>query len=404
MAASSHVAATPCRPEASWRGILGAMARPAVTAGVGVFVTLALSSFAARAAGDAGGPPPDSGGIPIEDAGREPPVASTIGSPFFCRSFTSTIDDCDPNGSCCGSGAPLYWKSDCMPYSISSAGSAKARISADQLSSAMVFAFARWQAAPCNDNGTTTPSIFPVEIGRADCANVEYNKKGPNQNLIVFRDDGLLHVGDATKSPEEQRFAGYETLGLTTVTYTMSGEIVDSDMEINTGAWNIVWAAPGEGADELWKGLDPNGDQHKLPVNIHIVVTHEAGHFLGLAHSPDPKAAMYWSYSKDSKLFNLGAGDRDGICTIYPPKKQGQSIMRSAKAGPIAASICEDNPAPKNGFSSTCGSLVASEENGGCSVAPPAAAKRRAKWFLMAGAAFGVAAWWRRRSVPKDAS
>jgi hypothetical protein len=93
------------------------------------------------------------------------------------------------------------------------------------------------------------------------------------------------------------------TLALTTTTfYTGTGEIFDGDMEINN---NFNWKAGGEG-------------NQATAYDLESVVTHEAGHFLGLAHSPGSTAVMFASFAPGEVRSNLNAADLDDVCGVYP--------------------------------------------------------------------------------------
>lgn len=68
-------------------------------------------------------------------------------------------------------------------------------------------------------------------------------------------------------------------------------------------------------------------------------MTHETGHFLGLAHSHQPDATMYPVYQQGTTMIrNLSDDDIAGICAVYPP-------------GDIP-SDCD--PTPHHGFSALC--------------------------------------------------
>jgi hypothetical protein len=191
-------------------------------------------------------------------------------------------------------------------------------------------------------------------LGPVACAKVEYNTdtRVGNANVIIFRDDDWPH-DDPTN-----------TLALTTVTYNPStGELYDADMEINTKEHRFTLSDP-VAAD----GYD-----------FGSAVTHEAGHFLGLAHSPDEHAAMFARYALGgTAMRNLGTDDVAGVCSAYPPDG-----TRATGNGLIAAGACE--PTPRHGFSSTCGDSATSA----CSAAPAGGGAIR--WQLLVGAAVAAA-------------
>ncbi len=70
-------------------------------------------------------------------------------------------------------------------------------------------------------------------------------------------------------------------------------------------------------ADFTWRmgGADATITDVIDPV---AVVTHELGHWLGLGHSADPFATMYYAYLPNGIGSTLAADDEAGICTLYP--------------------------------------------------------------------------------------
>jgi hypothetical protein len=137
----------------------------------------------------------------------------------------------------------------------------------------------------------------------------------------MFRDDAWPH-----NDPNN-------TLGLTTVTFNPdTGEIYDADMEINTFSAKVTLVDP-------------------VPIDgfdFGSIVTHEAGHFLGLAHSGDSHATMFAQYRPGSTAMReLAPDDIEGICSVYHPDG-----TRSTAAGDLLAEPCD--PTPRRGLRSDC--------------------------------------------------
>jgi MYXO-CTERM domain-containing protein len=133
-------------------------------------------------------------------------------------------------------------------------------------------------------------------------------------------------------------------VALTTLTYRKdTGELLDADMEVNATLKLIAQdPIPRDGFDLL------------------TVFTHEAGHFLGLAHSDTPKATMFASYDPGTvDQRTQKQDDVDGICAAYPPDGK-----RPTAAGAVAAEACDPRKTPS--VESGSGS------SSGCSAAPPA--------------------------------
>jgi hypothetical protein len=241
----------------------------------------------------------------------------------FCRGVTATPPlGYDPvTQGCFGEPSQpgvdlLYWKNACVGYSLQRDASATRQITLQQATQVAAEAFAAWSQVGCAAGGP--PSIKAVDEGPVDCSVVGYNKDRPNQHVIVFRDD-------AWPSQDTSN-----TLGLTTITYdAMTGEIFDADIEINSHDYQLVADGPA-----------PAGAYDLL-----TVLTHEAGHFLGLAHSADVGAVMFAHYQAGSSA--LTPDDVSGICTVYPPDG-----TRVTSAGPVAADACD--PTPRHGFSTAC--------------------------------------------------
>jgi hypothetical protein len=287
-------------------------------------------------------------------------LLSTTDAGAFCRTTTEkSPPDYDAVGAgCWGRGVPLFWRNACLGYSMQRSASRK--ISYEDAADALSTAFTRWTGATCPTEGTgrSRTSIDVRDLGPAECANVEYKSGVPNQNVIVFRDETWKY--------------GKSVLGLTTVVYNPeTGEIYNADMEINT--------------------LDMEPLAVRDPVapdayDFASVVTHEAGHFLGIAHSDVQGATMYARYDQgQTSMRNLSPDDVSAICTVYRP--DGDRAVLNGKI--TQAPQC--NPTPRGGYSSEC-----QEKKTGCgasttSPAPP----DRGTWIAAICAALVLAA--RRR-------
>ena len=268
----------------------------------------------------------------------------------FCRTTTVAISpsfDSTPDDPCWTDGLPLYWASACVGYSIQQ--DASKQVSFDDAQTGMETAFAQWTNATCPASGTSTKASIDVRfLGAVACHKVEYNQNGGNANVIMFDDDVWPH--DDSNN----------TLGLTTVTYNIkTGELYDADMEINTAQVTLT----------------VNGDVPQNGFDFLSIVTHESGHFLGLAHTPDTHATMFAHYTQGAtSMRNLSTDDVAGICTIYPPDG-----TRATATGPVPEGSCD--PTPRHGYASECGG------GGGCQAAPGRAPEGAASFGALALAA-----------------
>lgn len=265
----------------------------------------------------------------------------------YCRTTTRALPaNYSPSRGCFTQGLFLFWRNACVSYSINQ--DASRSISYDEAKKVIDESFATWTQVACADGNA--PGIAVSNIGAASCAQVRYNPDSPNQNLIVFRDDGWPY--DDPNS----------TLGLTTVTFNAeTGEVYDADMEINSSARNlsITDQVPSNGFD------------------LASVVTHEAGHFLGLAHATDARSTMFASYKPGTiALRSLAPDDIAGMCAMYPNAETRTVSAAISVNETILADSCD--PSPRHGFSGQCTTPKPKE---GCTVTPGPAGS----WTTSAG-------------------
>jgi hypothetical protein len=246
----------------------------------------------------------------------------------FCREVTGTPPaNYDPADAGCFEGAadagrpfvPLYWRNQCVSYSLQNSASDMVTLSDARRVARQ--AFDAWTNASCGDDAGG-PSMTEFEYGPpVECDQAPSNE---HNNPIIFR-DGTWPYDSAN------------ALGFTTLTVDLdTGEIYGAAIEINSSTNSIVAAVDGS---------VPNGDY-----DLASILTHEAGHFLGLAHSTEASAVMFAHYHPGQSA--LTPDDVSGICSIYPP-----DMTRNTAAGKVGSVLC--NATPPLGFLTTCGALDA---------------------------------------------
>ncbi len=249
-------------------------------------------------------------------------TAAAASADAYC--LTSACSNDIPGETCTPAaatdcGTPLFWSPACLAVAVQR--NASVQVGLDTAESLVSQAFASWETVDC---GAGEQPGIRVELYEAvSCDQQEYNQRGGNVNLVVFRDDVWPYVG-----------AG-NTLALTTVTYNLdTGEIFDADLEINATA-NIQLTVS-----------DAN-----VQYDLLSILTHEAGHMLGMAHSKNEEATMKVEYQPgDVELRTLHADDAAGICAAYPPPD---------------IETCDSTP--RHGFKDSCGPGPKETEEG-CSV------------------------------------
>ena len=139
-----------------------------------------------------------------------------------------------------------------------------------------------------------TASSLPTSTAVIDQAIAEWNaattfqiqRSSSGKNQIIFLEDFSKY--------------GSAVLGVTEVSYASSGVINSATIYLNEQNYNFK-ATPGM--------------SHGSAVYLKDVITHEVGHFLGLAHSEVLNSSMFYqNYPGQSQL---GADDKSGIRSKY---------------------------------------------------------------------------------------
>jgi MYXO-CTERM domain-containing protein len=179
-------------------------------------------------------------------------------------------------------GRPLHVVgSDCTQYTLQQ--SCSEDVGFDECRAAVDAGVQVWNSTGC--------SYFHfVPTAPATCCRVGYQGEGKNANCISWLEDSW----PPSYPPP--------AIALTTITYNVAdGAILDADIELNGAAFTFGTTCASGLAD------------------VQNTTAHEAGHMLGLDHSPVPGATMRTnSYAGDCELRDLSADDIEGACTIYP--------------------------------------------------------------------------------------
>ncbi len=235
----------------------------------------------------------------------------------FCRSTTCRGECPTDDNGCPSAGFPLFWARTCIGYSLQKNGTQS--LDSNDVRVAIRKAFQAWSDVPCPHAKNNYASMAFSELEAVSCDKSQYNSGGPNVNVVLFRDDDWTYRGiDGT-------------LAKTSVTYDdRTGEIFDADIEVNAAMNDLTVS------------------DSKISYDLQAIVTHEVGHFIGMAHSSDANASMYASYAPGTiGPRHVTEDDVSGVCGVYPPGREG---------------ACD--PSPRGGLGPNCDAPA----NGGCSL------------------------------------
>lgn len=251
--------------------------------------------------------------------------------------------------SCATSGIGLAWQRQCMSFTVMNRMRSDPPL--DRIRDTASASFAPWVQVTCGDHPVGIAIAQTQQLGTCDTP--EYNTRGPNANTIIFVEDWA------------SRDLPSDAFGLTLVWHNPdTGEIYDADMQLNETIGPLT----------ICDGRCPPG-----AVDLQNVMTHEAGHFLGLGHSQVRSATMSAraTVGETSKR-DLDDDDRAGLCAIY---------------GDFSPADCRSSDfTPNHGFSPNCadtsstggGSLSNNSKSTlGCSITGAHAASKGAAWLAL---------------------
>jgi hypothetical protein len=216
-------------------------------------------------------------------------------------------------------GACLYWTRRELRWTLNEKATHEAPI--ELVERALVKGFEAWTDVACSDVAFTYD-------GRTRRADVGFDPSRSDQiNLVVWREKDCNEPGVVPDNDpcgkDPSPFACADKYGcwshtgsiiaLTTTNYNRNtGVIVDADIEFN-GA--LRYSAFEE--DDLPKCPVTVGSC--TDTDVQNAATHEVGHLLGLAHTPDAEATMFASApAGETKKRTVAEDDTGGLCAIYP--------------------------------------------------------------------------------------
>jgi hypothetical protein len=267
---------------------------------------------------------------------------------------------CERADGCISEGHQLYWDSNCLTFGVSPLNTAALGMEPEEFRDIVEDAFKVWEGVDCG--GGKHPGLSVVGVGLVDANGGYFCEAEPYANLSVW---SLITRWDRPGN----------ALGYTSSTHNRkNGEVFDADVELNLNKIR----------------LDHENTPADYPIVVGRIAVHEAGHFLGLAHSEDQEAVMYASYdSNDLFTREVNQDDIDGICALYPPKNVECSEPGYVEAA-LDAEACEAAAAAND-----------SDEQSGCTVSPRGATHATWGW-LAAPLVIGSAMARRRRGTTRN--
>lgn len=217
----------------------------------------------------------------------------------YCRKTTCDpqVEDCEVDeAGCAHAGVAVHWRRMPIAYRFDAVGSAKLERN-DETRKSVRAAFHRWSDVICA-SGRTSLRFEEQDDVRA--------QEDPQAFAIYFRDEGWSSVEGA--------------LALTTHAYSPRvGRVVSAFMEVNTSDNRF-----SNRDDTSRAGATTDAD---AGIDLEAVMTHEVGHYIGLAHSADPDSIMASSYCESEDRCSAGAvearrlaaDDEEAVCALFPP-------------------------------------------------------------------------------------
>jgi hypothetical protein len=211
------------------------------------------------------------------------------------------------------------------------------------VATAIARAFAAWAAAGegsgggrCTDMQFVFGGVTQSPSTGLDGRNRVVVRRGPceGEHAVVPHDHPCIRAG--TCAEEFDCWEHDHLVAVTTTTYRIStGEILDSDIELN-GSASRVEHEEGEAGfrftcvDPPARTCGPSELHGCIATDLENAMTHEIGHFLGFDHSTERDSTMYarTRYGETAKR-TLSADAVTAMCGAYPA---GEAVVACGTA------------------------------------------------------------------------
>lgn len=198
-------------------------------------------------------------------------------------------------------GASLHWTSRSVGWFLDPAILRGVEGTEAEVRAEVIEAYQVWQNVDCSD------MALPL-LGEQSGLRPGFSETGVNRNVVVWVGSGWSYDDSS--------------IAITTNAYdTATGEIVDSDIELNGQEFDfaVVGAACAQSDGTM---------------DLRNALTHEVGHLLGLDHPPEvatyAEVTMFASAPPcETRKRSLENDDIDGVCFIYPRDEATQPCYPS---------------------------------------------------------------------------